>query len=360
MNNPPFSIILPVRNGGSYIKLCVESILTQTFSDFDLIILENFSTDGTHEFLLSLADSRIKIFPSSIPLSIEENWQRIREIPKNEFMTIIGHDDILDANYLEVMDNLIRENPNAGLYQTHFRLIDAEGEFIRNCLPMPKQETAAEFLAARLALIRDSFGTGYMMRSQDYDKLGGIPAYPKLLFADDALWLGLMELSWKATAHKECFAYRLHSGSTSGTPDQNSYFNALEQYVLFLENLSLKDRNIAHIVRKYAPKLMRELCQGFYKLVREQAHCENRVPSRDEIQRINTLLKKSYCDFSLDINDGYNFNLMEWVYHTPLKKYAHHLSYMRYPFNGNLIDKIIVVCYLFAKLVRHKLRQAFM
>ena len=59
-----YSIILPVRNGGHYVKICVDSILAQTYTDFNFIVLDNCSTDGTLEWLLSLNDSRIKVIPS--------------------------------------------------------------------------------------------------------------------------------------------------------------------------------------------------------------------------------------------------------------------------------------------------------
>src|SRR5436305_12023686 len=104
-----FSIILPVKNGGNYIKECVQSILLQTYTDFTLHILENKSTDGTAEWLQTLKDERIVIIPSETSLTIEENWARILSIEKNEFMTIIGHDDLFDTNYLQIMNGLINQ-----------------------------------------------------------------------------------------------------------------------------------------------------------------------------------------------------------------------------------------------------------
>ena len=100
-----FSIVLPVRNGGAHLKLCVESILAQTLTnDFDLVILENASTDGTAEWLASLRDQRASAcMPAERSLSIEENWARILTVQRGEWMTIIGHDDLLDTDYLEAM-----------------------------------------------------------------------------------------------------------------------------------------------------------------------------------------------------------------------------------------------------------------
>ena len=69
-----YSIILPVRNGGEYVKACVNTILSQTLQDFNLLVLDNCSTDGTSEWLTSLQNEKIILFPADKPLTIEENW----------------------------------------------------------------------------------------------------------------------------------------------------------------------------------------------------------------------------------------------------------------------------------------------
>src|SRR5436853_2941731 len=101
VNMPKFSIILPVRNGGEYVKACINSILSQTCQDFNVLVLDNCSTDGTSEWLISLQNEKISIIPADRPLSIEENWARITTIPKNDFITLIGHDDLLYPDFLE-------------------------------------------------------------------------------------------------------------------------------------------------------------------------------------------------------------------------------------------------------------------
>ena len=84
---PKYSVILPVRNGGEYVKESVNSVLAQYYSDFNFIILDNCSTDGTFEWLQSLTDERIILYPSDKSLTIEQNWARVLTIPKNEFIT---------------------------------------------------------------------------------------------------------------------------------------------------------------------------------------------------------------------------------------------------------------------------------
>jgi GT2 family glycosyltransferase len=240
-----FLIVLPVRNGEEHVKACVASILAQVHEHFRLMVLENASTDDTPSWLRQLRDPRISVWESPTPLEIENNWARILRLDlSEEFLTIIGHDDLLDPCYLSQMSALIDAHPDAGLYQCHFRLIDKYGRRLRSCLPMPANETAEGFLAARLQLRRDSYGTGYMFRTSDYVRVGGIPLYKKLMFADDALWLELMRGSYKATLAREMFSYRLHPGGTSHSPDWRSTFEALACYLDFLKSYGQSDRGL--------------------------------------------------------------------------------------------------------------------
>ncbi|MEQ1837112.1 MAG: glycosyltransferase [Candidatus Nitrotoga sp.] len=261
-----FTIFIPVKNGRNYISPCVESILAQTYKDFDLVILGGHSTDGTCEWLKNLEarDTRIKIIFSDKELGIEGNWGRILSTQKNEFMTIVGYDDLLEPDFLEQINSLIQSEPDASLYLTHFNLIDSTGKPIRLCMPIPKYETASEFLAARMAGIRDSFGTGYVMRSDLYDKVGGIPPFSNLLYADDALWLGLMGNSFKATSPQVCFSYRLHSGSVSGKRNPEALFNGLRQYLDLLRNMAQGNKELSMVIKQYLPQHVVRQSQYFY------------------------------------------------------------------------------------------------
>jgi glycosyltransferase involved in cell wall biosynthesis len=257
-----YSIILPVRNGGEYVKLCVNSILAQTLQDFNLIVLDNCSTDGTSEWISSLDDERIRLITADKPLTIEESWERILHIEKNEFITLTGHDDVLANNYLQTMQQLIAEHPNASLYQTHFNYIDSNGSNIRSCKPMAAREDGAAFLNQFLTSSVDIMGTGFMMRSADYDALGGIPTkYPNLLFADMELWLRLTIKGYKATSPHYCFNYRIHQSTTKTTPDEKLQL-AFEKMIYFLDDVRKNNPGLANVIAENASGFIHHHCSS--------------------------------------------------------------------------------------------------
>lgn len=257
-----FSILLPVYNGGDYIKSCVNSIVSQTLQNFDLIILDNQSTDGTSEWLLSLNNKKIKIFPSNRHLSIEDNWARINEVHTNEFITLIGHDDILYPDFLENIDRLISQYPTAGLYHTHFNFMDADGKITRPCKTMNAFYSYESLLEAFMQRSIDSMGTGYVMRSEDYNRLGGIPVkYPNLLFADFELWLLLASKGGMAVSPNTSFDFRVHK-STTGASDDKKMQKALEIFVKFLAEQKSLNNSVNTIVENNAVDFLLDKCQS--------------------------------------------------------------------------------------------------
>jgi len=280
-----YSIILPVRNGGEYVKECVNSILAQTVPDFTLIVLDNNSSDGTPEWINSVGDKRITIFPSKESLTIEENWGRIKSIPKNEFITLIGHDDVLKPDYLSIMNELIAKHPEASLYQTHFEYIDKQGKFIRNCLPMDEVQHGHEFLAAHMTHTMDSMGSGYMMRSKDYDRIGGMPVnYPNLLYADYELWTRLSLISYKATSPKTGFLYRVHQ-SVSRTTNVVQYQDAFITYVDFIADLMKTNEDVRTVVEKYGNTLLLFYCQSLSHRLLKTPKQQRSIRVKDFIER---------------------------------------------------------------------------
>ena len=293
-----FSIVLPVRNGGEYVKECVNSILTQSYTNFTLQILDNNSNDGTYEWLSSLNDPRIEIHRSNIDLSIEDNWARVLQIQKNEFMSLIGHDDLLYPNYLMVMHDLVEKNQDASLYLSHFDYIDSSGNIIRHCKPMSTRNSPLNFLTAVLTSKIDINGTGFLIRSVDYDKIGGIPPYPSLLFADFELWINLVNLSYLVVSDKSCFAFRLHISTTSSSADL-IMLKAFNNCIRFLLSLSKKSVDFKQVITTHAHEFLYFHCKGLsHRLIRTSFQKRNKltvyVVVNNFIESANSMKVKFY------------------------------------------------------------------
>ena len=236
-----YSFIIPTYNSRRWIESSLNSLLAQTYTGFEIIVLDSGSTDDTIAWIRSLNDKRVRIYTTETRLNIAENWGRITSVTKNEFMTIMGHDDVLYPDYLATIDELITEFPDAALYQTHFNFIDGKGELIRACKPIKKILQPAELLERVLTNTIEITATGFMMRSKDYDALGGIPPYPNLLYADTALWLKLILDSYLVVSPQYCFAFRFHVDNTSKSAGK-SRLVAFEKKIDFF--VQLKDRAI--------------------------------------------------------------------------------------------------------------------
>jgi glycosyltransferase involved in cell wall biosynthesis len=248
MSNPEFTIIIPVRNGANYIGAAISSILSQSYPHFRIMILENGSTDTTIQIVNAFADDRISIIPSTSSLNIEENWSRIRDLDLMEYLTILGHDDILYPEFLAEIVELITAEPSASLYQVQFEYIDSNGDFVRHIPKITYKETASQFLAAVMDDKEECCGTGYVMRSKDYRQVGGIPAYPGLLYADVVLWYRLSNLSYKVCSPKTLVGYRVHPQNMHRNANFSRYYSATRQYYDFLRtSTDLKDKpEVAH------------------------------------------------------------------------------------------------------------------
>ncbi len=238
MTRPEFSVVMPVRNGEAYIASAIESVLGQTYPEFNILILESCSDDKTLSIIESYRDSRIAVFPTPAPIPIEANWARILNLDLSEYMTILGQDDLLYPDFLTEIARLIAADPDASLYHTHFDFIDPAGKLIRPCKPAPYRETADDFLRGLHRSQQDSRATGYVMRSADYKRVGGFPGFPSLMYADDMTWYRLAAVSYKVCSPRSLFAFRVHEHSASHVVNLYRLYEASKQY---LDNLRRSD-----------------------------------------------------------------------------------------------------------------------
>jgi glycosyltransferase involved in cell wall biosynthesis len=231
-----FSIIIPFKTGKHYLLDCLQSVLAQDYPHFEIIILADITsnTDDALHAISDLNNPKISVLLSDKNLDILQNWGRIKDLDKKEYMTILGYDDILSKGFLSCINNSINTNPDASLYHTHFNYINSNSEAIKKCQPLPTQMTASDYLEYTLKESIDIMATGYVFRSKDYDAIGGIPtSYPNLIYADAQLWIELSKKGHLVVDPSIQFSFRIHSSVTKTSKDKI----LLDAFILFLDYL---------------------------------------------------------------------------------------------------------------------------
>lgn len=104
---PKYSLIIPCYNGLPYIKTCITSILSQKYTDYELILSEDHSSDGTAEYLDSLKEvNNVKILHCPQRMSMAEHWEWAQSFATGEWQLFIGQDDGIQGYFFELADRL--------------------------------------------------------------------------------------------------------------------------------------------------------------------------------------------------------------------------------------------------------------
>jgi len=112
---PKYSIIIPAYNGEAYLPTCIETITSQEYSDYELIISDDHSIDGTREYLDALEYKNISIIYPPESLSMTEHWEWALSHAKGEWQIFVGQDDGLQPYFFQLADRLTKQAKEKGL-----------------------------------------------------------------------------------------------------------------------------------------------------------------------------------------------------------------------------------------------------
>jgi glycosyltransferase involved in cell wall biosynthesis len=155
------SIGLPVYNGANYLEPALESILGQTYGDFELIISDNGSTDGTQEICKSYAarDPRIRLYRSEVNRGASFNFGYVFRLARGEYFKWAAHDDQLEPAFLERCVEVLDRDPGVVLCYPRAKIIDEQGnlkeyyeESLQTDSPQPQDRFRDLVLIAHKAL----------------------------------------------------------------------------------------------------------------------------------------------------------------------------------------------------------------
>jgi len=104
-----FSVIVPSFNGLAYLKDCIGSILSQASTQFELIVSDDHSTDGSRDYISSLRDARVAFVTPPHPMSMTEHWEWALSQARGEWLIFVGQDDGLMPYFFELADHLVAQ-----------------------------------------------------------------------------------------------------------------------------------------------------------------------------------------------------------------------------------------------------------
>jgi glycosyltransferase involved in cell wall biosynthesis len=132
--NPLLSVGLTVYNGDRFLEAALDAILTQNFKDFELVICDNASKDGTEKICRDRAalDSRIKYHRNAKNLGLAENFNRVFALCRGKYFKWAAYDDLIAPDFLAKCVEILERDPSVVLCHSQTQIIDDRTEVLQN------------------------------------------------------------------------------------------------------------------------------------------------------------------------------------------------------------------------------------
>jgi glycosyltransferase involved in cell wall biosynthesis len=192
---PLVSICIPVFNGENFIKDCLDSVISQSNKNFEIIVIDNNSVDNTLQIVKSYNDPRIKIYSNEKNIGALNNFTKCIELASAEYFVMIPHDDVMQQNFIDEMSTILNKNKEVGIVYAGVNYIDEDKNIIKKIINydcdmnFKKNETIKDivqnFMPIQLPMVR----TNILKKIGKFDENFS-------LFADVNLWMKIMYLDW--------------------------------------------------------------------------------------------------------------------------------------------------------------------
>jgi glycosyltransferase involved in cell wall biosynthesis len=162
--NPEITVLMSVYNGERHVRGAVDSILGQTFTDFEFVIVNDGSTDGTREILESYTDPRI-VFVNQENMGLTRSLNRGLAMARGKYVARQDADDVSMAGRLERQFRYMENNPHIGLVGSYYLIVDEDDnpieELAQDKLPLSHGELVKDHLKTHFV----GHGTFFFRRS---------------------------------------------------------------------------------------------------------------------------------------------------------------------------------------------------
>jgi glycosyltransferase involved in cell wall biosynthesis len=234
---PSVSVTIPVYNGERFLAETIRSVLDQTYRDFELVVLDNASTDRSGAIARQFGDPRIRIERNRETLPQADNWNRAVEVTRGPLVKVVCADDLLHPRCLELQVAPMDADPGLAVVAARRHMIDEQSRVIvprRGLGGLVGVRTGVE--VARRVVRSGSNPIGesnnVLFRRDDFFTVGGWKTdRPNVMDLD--LWLRLLQLGDFLGLPETLAAFRIASDSISAHDDEKLY----EQQRMLIEEL---------------------------------------------------------------------------------------------------------------------------
>jgi glycosyltransferase involved in cell wall biosynthesis len=219
MNSELVSIVMATYNGEKYLRQQLDSILQQTYRHFELIVVDDASTDGTLSILEEYAasDDRIHVFPAEKNLGLVANFERGLRLAKGDFIALSDQDDIFRNDKIELLLTALKDHPNRDLVLSDLSLIDEDDKEIAPSM-WRYQRLSPKHGKPFRRLLYSNFATGCAVMLRHRLLEIALPFPPDCIVHD--WWLAVVSASSKGggicLVKEPLTAYRQHRSNVIG------------------------------------------------------------------------------------------------------------------------------------------------
>ena len=226
------SVVMPVFNGEKFLKIAIESILSQTYTDFELVIINDGSTDKSAEIVRSYLDKRILFLENDGNKGIFYTRNRLFDEAKGKYIAILDCDDYAEPTRLEKQVNFLDKNEEFGLVGSWITLIDNEN----NTKGAWNLEYRPERIPAKLLFFNQFAQSSVMMRKE----FGALKYRAEIPLAEDYdLWVRISQKTRVINLAESLVNYRIHNENISQTKEKELQDNVFKIYKYQLEELGM-------------------------------------------------------------------------------------------------------------------------
>ena len=233
MNHPTVSIIMSVYNGENYLNTAIDSILNQSFTDFEFIVINDSSSDTSKLIIQSYEDDRIVYLENEQNIGLAASLNKGIAIAKGKYIARMDDDDVAYPERLNRQISFLEENPEVGVLGTYAKLIgDHKG--------IRKHSTNSEELKIRTLFSCQFCHPTVMMRKSVLDE-HELNYNEEFKTAQDyELWSRLMKYTNFSTLPEILLDYRVHDKQVSCTKRQLQIDSTKHIYQKMISSLNLE------------------------------------------------------------------------------------------------------------------------